>query len=187
MSNLEPLTTQPDWRDQYTSYLPSGGNSVLSAPYEQSLNPEETESSVPQQNFTTRPQLEHRHSLAQLGQREVYHPATIDRPDSAPPGDSSHGALEALRHEAIVSPGSTTQSLTSAPLLSTNTSTTSPSLNVKTELPGNNGQEAEMAELKGEEDDEDDDDDMLDAEDNGGVPQTEAERRAERRKLKRFR
>lgn len=41
---------------------------------------------------------------------------------------------------------------------------------------------------KEEDDDDEDDDEMLDAEDGAsGTPQTAAERRAERRKMKRFR
>jgi hypothetical protein len=186
MSNLEPLTTQPDWRDQYSQYLPSAENVVLSPPFEQSIGSHQVDAPVTQQLFAPRPPLNHRHSLAQVStetsRQESFPNPPIERPDSAP-------ALNGLRQDAFKFPESTT-------LPGINTASkllTPPPLQVKSEETGNNEGNPQQVEPKEEEEEDDDDDDeMLDAEDPpapnpAGVQQTEAERRAERRKMKRFR
>lgn len=178
MSNLEPLTTQPDWRDAYSQYLPPT-ETVLSPPFEQPITPHPVDAPITNQLFAPRPPLSHRHSLAQVEDRqESFSNPRTERPDSAPP-------VNGLRQDGFRLPEPA-----NLPELPAD-SKSSPTLEVKTEvsapLAENLGQE-----IKGEEEeDDDDDDDMLDGEEGAGgegrPPQTEAERRAERRKMKRFR
>jgi hypothetical protein len=103
------------------------------------------------------------------------------RPDSAPPVSESAAPSSNTTHdEALVSPKATglslgpnpLSSIASAPVDSTTTS-----------------KEGEIeGDIKEEDDDLDDDDDMLDAEvEEGATAQTAEQRRAERRKMKRFR
>jgi hypothetical protein len=185
MSNLEPTTTQPDWREQYSQYLaPVGGTSILSPSFEQALNPQATaSSSTSQPEYAVRPTLGHRHSLAQLPQRQEPPQAPlIERSDSAP-GNVGSSSLQTIRQDTTAASSSPARSHTSNPLAIT----TSPLLHIKTEVAAENGRQNENILSKMDEDEEDEDDDMLDVEDGSGLPQTEAERRAERRKLKRFR
>ena len=87
----------------------------------------------------------------------------IERPDSAPPGDGLVQQTDAQVEETLGLEESSTTSLVAS-----------------------DGLDA-LSEVKDEyEDDELEDDDMLEPEE-GGPPQTAAERRAERRKMKRFR
>jgi len=95
--------------------------------------------------------------------------------------DSGHGR-NGVRDDSLVSSESTAQSLGSNPLSSASSAPTQ-QVTIANEDDGDG-----VTEVKDEEDEEDDDDDMLDAEEGGSsVPQTAAERRAERRKMKRFR
>ncbi|OAF58146.1 hypothetical protein VC83_05310 [Pseudogymnoascus destructans] len=177
MSNLEPLTTQPDWRDAYSQYLPST-ETVLSPPFEQPITSHHVDAPITNELFAARPPLSHRHSLAQVGDREesFSNPPT-ERPDSAPP-------VNVLKQDGfrLLEPAN-------LPELPAN-SKSSPTLEVKTEVSGPPAENLGQGEVKGEEDDDDDDDDMLDGEEavgEGRPPQTEAKRRTERRKMKRFR
>lgn len=178
MSNLEPLTTQPDWRDAYSQYLPST-ETVLSPPFEQPITSHPVDAPITNQLFAPRPPLSHRRSLAQVEDRqESFSNPPTERPDSAPP-------VNGLRQDGFTGPEPA-----SLPELPANLKS-SPTLEVKTEVSGPPAENLGQGEVKGEEDDDDDDDDMLDGDEavggEGRPPQTEAERRAERRKMKRFR
>lgn len=180
MSNLEPLTAQPDWRDSYSQYLPSA-ETVLSAPFEQTISPHPVDAPITNQLFAARPPLSHRHSLAQVEDRqESFSNPPTERPDSAPP-------VNGLRQDGFRLPEPANPAD-----LSTNPKS-SPTLEIKAEVSGPPVENHGQGEVKEEEEEEEDDDDeMLDAEERvaggeGRPPQTEAERRAERRKMKRFR
>ena len=180
MSNLEPLTTQPDWRDAYSQYLPST-ETVLSPPFEQPITSHPVDAPITNQLFAPRPSLSHRHSLAQVEERqESFSNPPTERPDSAPP-------VNGLKEDGFRHPESA-----NLPELPAN-SKSSPTLEVKTEVSGPPAENLSQSQVKrdDEEDEDDDDDDMLDGEEGvggeGRPPQTEAERRAERRKMKRFR
>jgi hypothetical protein len=182
MSNFEPLSTQPDWREQYSTFPLSGESGLLQPSFEPSTASNGTEERQAQRIEHVRPALEHRHSLGPL-RVETQQAPIVERPESAPgvcgnqvnndlPRDESHIATE----PNALSLGS----LASNPFISASSATVPPS------TIANNGEENTNIELQEEEDEEDDDDDMLDVED-GSAPQTAAERRAERRKMKRFR
>lgn len=130
-----------------------------------------------------KPQLEQRHSFEPLALRSENQTSQgVNRAGSAP-DDCEKAAVTRNHTNSIASPNSTELSLSSekpsalslAPLMGE---------------AGSIGQENdnEQIDFKEEDldDDDDDDDDMLDVED-GSNPQTAAERRAERRKMKRFR
>ncbi|OBU00543.2 hypothetical protein VE01_01008 [Pseudogymnoascus verrucosus] len=179
MSNLEPLTTQPDWRDAYSQYLPPT-ETVLSPPFEQPITSHPVDAPITNQLFAPRPPLSHRHNLAQVEDRqESFSNPPTERPDSAPP-------VNGLKQEGFRLPEPS-----NLPELPAN-SKSSPTLEVKTEAPGPPAESLGQSEVKvDDDDDDDDDDDMLDGEEGvggeGRPPQTDAERRAERRKMKRFR
>lgn len=178
MSNFEPLSTQPDWREQYSPFPLTGENVLLQPSFEQSATSNVADNSQAQQQTRARPPLEHRHSLGPLRQEPQPTPI-IERPDSAP-GDCGNQANNNTRDDSLVSTESTALSLGSNPLSSAS------SAPVQQGTIANNEGESTNVELKEEDDEDDDDDDMLDIEE-GSVPQTAAERRAERRKMKRFR
>ncbi|KAE8444416.1 hypothetical protein EG329_000616 [Mollisiaceae sp. DMI_Dod_QoI] len=183
MSNFEPLTTQPDWREQYAAYPLSGDNGLLQPAFEQATSSNVPDNTQDQQQSGARPALEHRHSLGPLRQ-EAQPTPNIERPDSAP-GDISHQADHPARDDSLVSPESTALSLGSLgsnPLSSASSAPTQQGTLANTEGGGVEG------EIKDEDDELEDDDDMIDPEvEEGAPPQTAAERRAERRKMKRFR
>ncbi|TVY56123.1 Homeobox protein HD-10 [Lachnellula cervina] len=182
MSNFEPLPTQPDWREQYSTFPLPGENGLLQPSFDQSTTPNVSESNQNQQQNNTRPTLGHRHSLGPLLQ-DVLQPApAIERPDSAP-GDCGHQA-NPTRDDSLVSTESAAPSLASGsnPLSSASSAPAQQGTLANNE----EGSGGPQSEIKDEEDDDDDDDEMLDQED-GAPPQTAAERRAERRKMKRFR
>jgi hypothetical protein len=182
MSNFESLSTQPDWREQYSPFPLPGENGLLQPSFEQPASPEVSEDSRSQQQTGARPPLGHRHSLGPL--RQDPQPAPIiERPDSAP-GDCGHQLNNTTRDDSLVSTESTALSLES--LGSNPLSSVSSAPAQQGALVNNEGGDIQV-EIKDEEDDDElDDDEMLDAEE-GAVPQTAAERRAERRKMKRFR
>ena len=134
-----------------------------------------------QQQNRSRPPLEHRHSLGPLRQEPQPAPV-IERPDSAP-GDCGNQVSNPTRDDSLVSTESTALSLGS---LGSNPLSSASSAPAQQGTLANNEGDNVSVELKEEEDEEDDDDDMLDVEE-GSAPQTAAERRAERRKMKRFR
>lgn len=194
MSNYEPLNAQPDWQDQYSSYAPPAESQQQQQHQQQlssSYQPNHPNSGVSHGNqsedqTSTRPSLGHRHSLNPIDLRQEPHaPVTIERPDSAPPGDSGIQNNEpTTRHDSLISTTSTSQSIASGPL----SVTSNPQ--IKSE---SSGLESGMNKLETKSDGEDevDDDEMLDMDDENdghdGPPKTTAERMAERRKMKRFR
>lgn len=183
MSNFEPLNTQPDWREQYAAFPLSGDNGLLQSAFDQSASSNVSDNTQDQQQSGGRPALEHRHSLGPLRQEAQPIP-NIERPDSAP-GDISHPTTVPARDESLVSPESTALSLGSLganPLNSTSSAPTQQGVLANAEGGGVEG------DIKEEDDELEDDDEMIDAEpEEGAPPQTAAERRAERRKMKRFR
>jgi hypothetical protein len=180
MSNFEPLPTQPDWREQYSGFSLPGDNGLLQPPFEQATSSNVADNPQDQHQSGSRPQLEHRHSLGPLRQ-EGQPAAIIERPDSAPV-DCSHQVNNPTRDDSLVSTESTSISLGSNPLSSASSAPTQQGTLTNNEGGGNDG------EVKDEEDELEDDDEMLDPEpEEGAAPQTAAERRAERRKMKRFR
>src|ERR1700712_4893583 len=68
MSNFEPLSTQPDWREQYSGFPISGDNGLLQTSFEQSTSSNVTDNAQEQHQVSARPALEHRHSLGPLRQ-----------------------------------------------------------------------------------------------------------------------
>lgn len=183
MSNFEALPPQPDWREQYSAYPVSGQNGLLHQNFEQSTSSNLADSTPTQEQSSARPTLEHRHTLGPIGQEPESAPV-IERPDSAP-GDCGQTGANAIRDESQVSTESASismGSIASNPLSSASSAPAQqgPLVNEDRDI---------LLEPKEEDDDYDDDDDMLDAEDvpASGTPQTAAERRAERRKMKRFR
>jgi hypothetical protein len=184
MSSREQVKTQQDWREQYSQFLPSNESSLLPTHFDQVVGFDSNDNSSTQRQFVARPQLEHRHSVAQLDNRQdVTQTVTINRPGSAPGNFEQQASSNGLGQDSVDPAESTAQLLTSAPLGSM-----SPSMKSKTDISSGLREDLNPTDAKdGEEEDEDEDDDMLDAEEGGGLPQTEAERRAERRKMKRFR
>jgi hypothetical protein len=183
MSNFEPLTTQPDWREQYSGFSLPGDNGLLQPPFEQATSSNVADNTQDQHQSGARQQLDHRHSLGPL-QQDGQPPAIIERPDSAP-GDCSHPVNNSTRDDSLVSPESTALSLGS--LGSNPLSSASSAPTQQGTLANNDGGNNE-GDVKDEDDELEDDDEMLEPEpEEGAAPQTAAERRAERRKMKRFR
>lgn len=180
MSNFEPLPPQPDWREQYSTFPLPGENGLLQPSFDQTAASNSSENSQATPQNTSRPPLEHRHSLGPLRPEGAPTPV-IERPESAP-GDNGQSTNPA-RNNSLVSTESTSLSLGS--LVSNPLSSASSAPTQQAALTNNDGVDA-AGEVKDEDDDDDDDDEMLDAEE-GAPPQTAAERRAERRKMKRFR
>lgn len=180
MSNFESLQPQPDWRDQYCNFPLPGDNGLFQTSLEQAASTEGSEKSSIQQQ-SARPPLEHRQSLG-ISRKESQPVAAIDRPDSAPPTSGSAAPNKNASHDdLLVSPESTVLSLGSNPVSSISSAPAHPG-----SLENKEG-EAD-ANIKDEDDDLDDEDDMMDAEgDEGANAQTAEQRRAERRKMKRFR
>lgn len=182
MSNFEPLPAQPDWREQYSSFPLPGDNGLLQPSFEQSTSSNIPDNSQSQHPGGERPALEQRHSLRPLRQETQPSPI-VERPDSAP-GDCSH-PVNQTRDDSLVSTESTALSLGS---LGSNPLSSASSAPVQQGTLANNESGGVEGDVKDEDDDLDDDDDMIDAEvEEGAPPQTAAERRAERRKMKRFR
>ena len=179
MSNFDPLSTQPDWRQEYSGFPLPGDNGLLQPPFEQPVSSNAAETAQDQHQSGARPHLEHRHSLGPL--RQDGQPAPIvERPDSAP--SELHQGNNPTGEDSLISPESTSISLGSNPLNSASSAPTQQGTLANNDVLGNE------ADIKDEEDELEDDDDMLDAEpEEGAPPQTAAERRAERRKMKRFR
>lgn len=181
MSNLEGSNGQPDWREHYPHYIPQISGSLLPPHVEQPQT--NSEASTSYRDVLPRQTLEHRHSTAQLNGTQDLSGQTIERPESAPPGSRALLNPERHRHDSVLSNESANgcQDLDQPYMGSTSHSTQTLTKNE----PLRHSDHTDL-ELK-DEDDDDLDDDMFDAEESGGGPQTEAERRAERRKLKRFR
>jgi len=172
MSNFEPLPPQPDWREQYSTFPLPGENGLLQPSFEQPATSDVSDKNREQQP-DARPTLEHRHSLGLL-RKETQTTPVIERPDSAPPAGDSAPSNNSTRDDSLVSANSTALSLGSNPLSSVSSAPT---------------QQSTTTNKEGEsEGDIKEEDDMLDVEQEDGAPaQTAEQRRAERRKMKRFR
>lgn len=183
MSNFDPLPAQPDWREQFSTFPLPGDNGLLQPSFDQTSTSNITNNSQIQHSGSERPALEHRHSLGPFRQETQSSPI-IDRPDSAP-GDCNHPTNDQTRDDSLVSTESTALSLRS---LGSNPLSSASSATVQQGTLANNESGGAEGDVKDEDDELDDDDDMIDAEvEEGAPPQTAAERRAERRKMKRFR
>jgi len=182
MSNFEALPPQPDWREQYSPFPLPGENGLLQPSFEQ----QSSSTNVPDshsQSGSARPQLEHRHSIGPL-RKDSQSTPKIERPDSAP-ADSGLQNNSSLRNDSLVSTDTAALSLSS---LGSNPLSSASSAPTQQGTLTNIEEGETQPELKDEDDEDDDDDEMLDAEEGSStVPQTAAERRAERRKMKRFR
>jgi hypothetical protein len=179
MSNFEPLSTQPDWREQYPSFPLQEENGLLQPPYEQSAASELAEHHPDHYDVSVGSQLEHRDSSGHLHQ-EIGATQGLENPESAP-GDSGD-QVDLTPGDSLVSTDSTALSTRSNQLSSTSSV---PARQVP--LANHNGEDAIVNFNEEEEDEElDEDEDMLETEEEK-PPQTAAERRAERRKMKRFR
>jgi hypothetical protein len=183
MSSREQLKTQQDWREQYSQYIPPNNSTLLPSHFGQVTQFNGIDNSSAEQHFVVRPQLGHRHSLAQLDNRQDVSQAVIaDRTDFSS-RNFEQQASNGIGQDSVNPTESTVQLLTSIPLGST-----SPSAKLRPDESAiQEGDWKSIDTKEGDEEEEDDDDEMLDVEDGGGPPQTEAERRAERRKMKRFR
>ncbi|CCU77339.1 homeobox transcription factor [Blumeria hordei DH14] len=179
MSNFELPTTQPDWREQYAVFPSTGENSLLSTSFEQrdfsgeSYSRSDQTSSQPTQ---TRPK-----SLGVLDLNSQIEPANNHRRWN--PGDCLDLSGSSTAHFPLVLPEKSADiALTPLEVESTISVQTRP----KSLGSIDRGSEVE---IKDEEYDIEDDDDMLDAEfeENSAPSQMTAERRADRRKMKRFR
>ena len=182
MSNFEPLSVQPEWRESYSPYPINRQNAVTQPTLEQSTTPNVSNNNQAHQLHHARVPIEHRHSLDPM-RREPQPISPIERPASAV-GDNGNQANISARDDSHVSTESSALSLGSIGSHPLSSASSAPSQQEKqTHEEGENNN----VYLKEEEDeDDDDDDDMLDIEE-GAAPQTAAERRAERRKMKRFR
>jgi len=182
MSNFEPLPPQPDWREQYSPFSLQGDSGLLQPSFDHTTRSSLSESNPTKHHSIARPLLEHRHSLGPLRQDAQSTPI-IERPDSAPVDANQQGA-NPISDDSLVSTESTALSLAS---LGSNPLSSASSAPAQQGTLANEEGTTLLIEPKEEEDDEDDEDDeMLDAE-GTSAPQTAAERRAERRKMKRFR
>jgi hypothetical protein len=180
MSNFEALSTQPDWREQYSPFPLSGENAILHPQFGQPTSSDGPNNDQNQQQGSARSHLEPQHRLDAI--QSDSQPSVLTEQLEVVPSDSENQINASIRDDPL---GSTESRSLSLGALGT------PQLNPASSAPP---QQATLAnddvgshlELK-DEDDELDDDEMLDAEDGSAVPQTAAERRAERRKMKRFR
>lgn len=180
MSNFEALSTQPDWREQYSQYPLSGENGILQPQFEHAANPDARDNNQTQPHSGALSDLKLRRSidLVQHDARSSTLAAQLD----VPPIDADQINNPTRRDSlAATKPRSHSVATVGSNHLDP-VSTTPPQQGPSANDEGPEGQ----LDLK-EEDDELDDDEMLDAEDATAAPRTAAERRAERRKMKRFR
>lgn len=177
MSNFEPLPTQPDWREQYSPFTLPGDTGILQPSFEQSANSDALDNGQnQQQQNATQSHLEPRHNFDAI-QRDVQPSALAEQLDVTS-GNSGNQMSTSRRDDSLIS----TESRPPQPFGTLGNPTSTGSSQPGTSVNDDNGH----LELK-EEEDELDDDEMIDAEDGAMPPQTAAERRAERRKMKRFR
>lgn len=186
MSNFEQLSAQQDWQEQYSQYLSQSEDTISSPQYEQAPGLDSADGpTIQDQSLTTRPQVEHRNSFGRLeGQQNAVQIGANDRPGSAPENRRQQ-ASNGLGHDHLDPADPKDHSAAAG-----TQNSTSPSLQEKRDTsigPAEDVKQEDIKEGLEDYDDDDDDDEMLDPEDGAGAPQTEAERRAERRKMKRFR
>jgi hypothetical protein len=184
MSNHDHLSAGSDWREDYSQYLSPLENTIPPSRLGEPADGNPVESSTIHRIAEPEALVGQEHSLIHLPHRNNgMHAVQSDRSNSAIASgrqQSSNG----LRHDSAEAVGSTYHLLTaSAP------SAISPS--VRPKRGASAGLEEDMHPIdakEGEdEDDDEDDEEMLELEECGVTLQTDAERRAERRKMKRFR
>lgn len=180
MSTFESLQTQQDWREQYSSFSPPAESGLLQPNFGHAASSNDSNSHPNELQDGARPPLEQRQNLGSLElQQDAPAVLTEDRPGSAP-GDYEHSLDHSIRDDSHVSTDSTALSLASNPLSSVSSAPMHPGTD------SSNGEEATShSHVKVEEEDDEEVDEILEADE--GLPQTAAERRAERRKMKRFR
>lgn len=184
MSNFEQLSAQQDWQEQYSQYLSQSEDTVSSSHYEQVPGLDSTDGAAQDRNLVSRPQLEHRNSFGRLErQKDAIQINPNNRPRSAPEKGRQQ-ASNGLGHDHLDPTEPKEQSASSA-----TQGSTSPSLQMQRDTSIGPAEDMKQEDIKEgvEEYEDDDDDEMLDPEDSASAPQTEAERRVERRKMKRFR
>ena len=181
MSNFEALSTQPDWREQYSPFPLSGENAILQPQFEQSSSSDGPNNDQNQQQGAVRSHLEPQHSLDTI--QSDPQPSALTEHLEVAPSDSDNQINTSIRDDSLVPIES--RSLSLGALGTTQLNPTSSAPPQQATLANDEGVGGHL-DLK-DEDDELDDDEMLDAEDGATAPQTAAERRAERRKMKRFR
>ncbi|RDW70071.1 hypothetical protein BP5796_08468 [Coleophoma crateriformis] len=179
MSNFDSLSAQQDWREQFSSGTASEGTS---SSYGRSSTLNAPGSTQAQSEGIKRSQLEQQHNFEPSTLRQENQTGQGAERAVSAQGESENPTAAASGTNSVPSPVSTVLSLSSE----------KPSTISSAALMGEGGpvgQEDSNAQIDFKEedlDDDDEDDEMLDAED-GSNPQTAAERRAERRKMKRFR
>ncbi len=175
MSNFDPLPAQPEWREQYSTFPLPGESSLLPPSFGQPTSSNATNTAQEPSQTAARPQSEHGLETSKPASQL---PPPIERREAAAGGQPNGSA----RDDSLVSTESTALSLRSNPVSSTTSLSTQQGTVVNKEGPATEG------EVKDDDEDIEDDDEMLEVEpEEGAPPQTAAERRAERRKMKRFR
>ncbi|KAM7195968.1 pah2 homeobox protein encoded by the pah2 protein [Rhypophila sp. PSN 637] len=194
MSNFDPVT-QSDWQGQY-SFLPPGDNGLFQQSYEQVTTSADNADSQAQPRSATAPSnpldlvvpkqeqssLEHR--LDPLGLRQPKQPSPIAEQTENQGEQYAQKAAESTLDESLVSTETTGMPLGSNPLSSVSSTGQGPEAVVN--HVSNDGQ----SQIKEEDEDILDDEEMVEGDGDGEqppVPQTAAERTAQRRKMKRFR
>jgi hypothetical protein len=180
MSNFEALSTQPDWREQYSPYPLSGENGILQPQFEQPASSGVPENNQSQQQSGAVPHLKNQRSLDPVQQDPQS--STLAAQLDVPPIDPDQ-INNPTRNDSLVASKPRSHSVATVGSNQLDPVSTTPPQ--QGPLANDEGAECHL-ELK-EEDDELEDDEMLDAEDATAAPGTAAERRAERRKMKRFR
>ena len=181
MSNLEPITSQSEWRDSYNQDWQATENlPALTSLYEQPITTHSLGAGSSVALYEPRPSLHHRHNLAQVDSRQQpFRASQIDRSNAAPNVKVEQQFTTREQDQPFLDSGAATFQ-------------ESPSFDVKApETALDESQAGHQQQREDEDEHEEDDDEMLDPEErlpgDGRPPQTEAERRAERRKMKRFR
>lgn len=177
MSNFEALATQPDWREQYSPFTLSGESGVLQPSFEQSNSADVGGHDRGQQQSATQSHLEPQQNFDAVQQDTQ--PSTLNEHLEVTSVGSDGQINNQIHDGSLVSAESRSLSLGSL----ANPASNAPQ---QTSMVANDEGAVSQLDLK-DEDDDLDDDEMLDAEDGAIAPQTAAERRAERRKMKRFR
>lgn len=204
-NNYEPpLSTQPDWSGQYSSFLPSGDASIFSQPYDHvvastehlepqvqtrsvtaSSNPLDIENMKSETVSLGSPLSHHRQSLDPLGLRQPKAASPIQENAEEHGERYSQKLGESVPDESLVSTETPGMSLGSNPL-----SSVSSTGQTSSEIPTGHQEPDVLAAIKDEDEDVLDDDEMIEGDGEGNAPsqpQTAAERTAQRRKMKRFR
>lgn len=192
-----PLSSQSDWQGQY-SFLPPGENTIFAQPYDHvtTSNGNADSQSQPRSadasnvlNIESKTDssslsspLGHRRSLDPLGLRQPKPPTPIQEQSEQRGDVYSQKASESIHNESLVSTDTAGISLGASSLGSGSSAAQGQDMQG-----GQSGNEDPLG-IKEEDDDVVEDEDMVEGEgDAPNMPQTAAERTAQRRKMKRFR